>query len=681
MKKNKKLILGLFMILIIIGGVIYHRVSEPSTHITSVTEITHIKNEILQSKIEDYDYKELKSIENKVIDELEHSKDDITIAQCNFILGNVYMITNNPKEAIDSFNKSINYFYKIKDIPLKMKTYFELSRAYLTESKFNESEEAFNNLKNLGINKNKKEEVIKYSIKRAYDIFNYPGGKSKSIEILEDALKISKDIDYYEIEDVYFQLGRAYWYEDRLVESINSKLKALNIARGKNSKDKIINISIDIGLDYLKSRNYDEALTYLSRVIYYKMKDENNSPIIKSYAFLNLTECYVRLEKYDDAEESIKSLDENIKKIKNVKEKEDLMIMSYINKADLQTEKENPLEAIKLLNIARDRQQKSVNFKYNNFDIKLFEEYGDAYYKLNDFKKALKYHKESEKLALNRDLVYLQEIYNEKIYLDYKSMGDDENTILYLEKNMELKTKLSQDKNKQYSQYLIKEFENEENLEKISLLEKSKDKMSFIFLVLFIAIIVISIFLYFIYKKNKEINRLNKLFKNLSEIDALTNVYNRRALGEFLADNWDLYKETKMPISFMMIDLDYFKLYNDNYGHLKGDEVLEKVALEIKKSCRDTDFVARYGGEEFIVIMLNTDKDYAINLAQNIRQNIYNININHKYSKVSDRITLSIGITTAYMGTNKNYDEYIQKADKALYDAKSRGKDTYVFLY
>lgn len=82
---------------------------------------------------------------------------------------------------------------------------------------------------------------------------------------------------------------------------------------------------------------------------------------------------------------------------------------------------------------------------------------------------------------------------------------------------------------------------------------------------------------------------------------------NRRALDEFLAWNWVLYKETKMPISFMMIDIDFFKLYNDNYGHLKGYEVLMLVASYINASCEKGDFVARYGGEEFIVIMLNTN--------------------------------------------------------------------------
>ena len=680
MEKRKKLIL-LSIIVIIFVTSIYFIGDRKEALRENSTEISEIKKDILEFRIEDYGEEKLTNVKIKVMDILDTTMDDITMAECNFILGHIYMQSNNNINAIDSFNKAIVYFDKISDTQIKTKTYFELSRAYLNELQFTKSEDAFKNLKEVGINEGKKEDIVKYSLLRAYDISFYAEEKNKAVKILEDALELAKEINYDNIEDVYLELGRAYWYEDRLVESINTKLEALSIARGKNIESKIVNISMDIGVNYLYSGNYDEAKTYLSRVLAYKLKGERKWPIIKSYALLNLIECYIKLEEYDSAKESIEILDNNIENIEEVRNREDFITIAYINKADLQTELGNPLESIKLLNLANSRYKKRNNFNFYVFDVRLCEEYGDAYYKLNNFEKALEYHKKGEKLVIERDLSYLEETYNEKIYLDYEGMGDYKNTILYLEKNMELKTELSKDKNKQYFQYLINEFESEKKLEKISLLEESRNKMLLLFAVLSFAIITISIFLYFIYKQNKEINRLNKLFKNLSLTDSLTKVHNRRALDEFLAGNWALYKKTEMQISFMMIDLDFFKLYNDNYGHPKGDKVLEMVAMGIKNSCRNVDFVARYGGEEFIVIMLNTDKNDSINLAERIRKNIYDINITHKYSKISDRITLSMGITTTYIGTNKNYDEYIQKADKALYEAKAKGKNTYVYLH
>ena len=249
-----------------------------------------------------------------------------------------------------------------------------------------------------------------------------------------------------------------------------------------------------------------------------------------------------------------------------------------------------------------------------------------------------------------------------------------------MKKNNELKSNLFNDKDKEYSQYIYNQFENKKNLEKISELEQIGKRYKIFFTILGLGAIIISFFSFHIYKKNKEINRLNELFKNLSVTDPLTNMANRRALDEFLAGNWALYKETRMPISFMMIDIDFFKLYNDNYGHLKGDEVLKLVASSINASCENGDFVARYGGEEFIVIMLNTDKKEAMKNANNIMQNIYHLNIKHEFSPVSDRLTLSMGITTAHIGTTKDYEDYIKKADEALYKAKKYGRNEYIFI-
>ncbi|MEW9079931.1 tetratricopeptide repeat-containing diguanylate cyclase [Terrisporobacter glycolicus] len=681
MKKKKKFILLLVAILTIICSSIYFISYEKKISTENMVDIDEITNDILKSKIENYDEEKLKNVKLKVLYILDNTENEKILAECNFILGSIYIQRKNDIEAINNFNKSINYFNKDIKTKIKTKTYFELSRSYLNKSQFTKSEDAFNNIKKIGTMEDEKEEIIKYSLLRANDIFNYPEEKSKAVKILEDTLKLAKKINYKYIEDVYLHLGRAYWYEGRLVEGINAKLEALSIARGKNIESKIAKISVDIGIDYFYSGNYDEAVIYLSRILTYNLKDESEEAQIKCYALLNLVECYVKLKDYDRAKESINKLEGNTKKIKDVKIKDDFITNIYVSKADLNTEINKPSESMKLLNIAKYRYKKRNNFNFSNFDVKLCEEYGDVHYKLKNYEKALKYHKEVQQMALERDLSYLDEIYNNKIYLDYKAMGDYKNTILYLEKNIKLKTELSKNKNRQYSQYLINKFESEKNLEKISKLEESRNKMLLLFIGLGIATTVISTFLCFIYKQNKEINRLNKLFKDLSVTDALTKVHNRRALDEFLAVNWDLYKKTEMPISFMMIDLDFFKLYNDNYGHPKGDKVLEITAMVIKKSCRKVDFVARYGGEEFIVIMLNTDKNEAINLAKRIRRNIYDTNIVHEYSKVSDRITISMGISTACIGTNKNYDEYIQKSDNALYEAKSKGKDTYVYLH
>lgn len=678
MKKKFSLLFILMLIVLGISTSVINNKKEDYN--ANNTQLNDILNNILYFNMDKYDYKQLEDIKIKVLDILEDETRRTTILECNFILGNICMQSTNNLEAINYFNKAIIYFDDKTNAEIKMNAYFQLSRAYLNELKFIKSKDLFSKIYEIAMKNNKKEEFIKYSLLRAIDISNYEEGKSKAVDILEYTLELAKEIHYKEIEDVYFDLGKAYWCEGRIVESINSKLEALSIARSKNIKSKIAIISTDIGIHYLNSGNYEEAVTYLSRILSYKIEDESKLPIIKSYALTNLIECYIKLEDYDNVKENIKLLEENIENISIENNKDDFISILYINKADLQTELSNPLAAINILNRCKSIYDKKGNINFPNIDVKLYEEYGDAYYKLGNFKSALEYHKKCEKLALERELYYLEELYNEKIYLDYKAMYDHENTILYLEKNIKLKNKMSKDESKQYSQYLINKFESEVNLRKIDSLRKSRDKILSLLIVIVFGTIIITIFLYYIHNKNKEIQRLNKLFKDLSVTDSLTKVYNRRALDEFLCENWSLYKKTNMPISFIMIDLDFFKSYNDNYGHIKGDKVLEQLSFILKQSCRKTDFLARYGGEEFIIIMINTDKKDAINLANRIKDNIYNANIIHEYSEVSDRVTVSMGITTAYIGTNKNYSEYIQIADDALYEAKSKGKNTYVYL-
>ena len=116
--------------------------------------------------------------------------------------------------------------------------------------------------------------------------------------------------------------------------------------------------------------------------------------------------------------------------------------------------------------------KKVINLSFYDFDVKLLEEYGDVYYELGNYSLALKYHKEAEDIVKTRGLTYLEEDYNNKIYLDYKGLGDYENTIKYLKKNNELKSNLFNDKDKEYSQYIYNQFENKKNLEKISELEQ-----------------------------------------------------------------------------------------------------------------------------------------------------------------------------------------------------------------
>jgi diguanylate cyclase (GGDEF)-like protein len=166
----------------------------------------------------------------------------------------------------------------------------------------------------------------------------------------------------------------------------------------------------------------------------------------------------------------------------------------------------------------------------------------------------------------------------------------------------------------------------------------------------------------------------------LIRTDQLTQLPNRRYFDERLPLEWERAARAKVPLSIMILDLDHFKKYNDNYGHLNGDKVLQATAkLFMRELKRPADFVVRWGGEEFIVILADTDSKGALYIAEDIRKNIEQENIELDDGRMT-KITVSIGIYTFVPSKNDTQNDFIRKADDALYKAKEEGRNR-VCLY
>ncbi|MEG4506360.1 diguanylate cyclase [Microcoleus sp. F6_B4] len=162
----------------------------------------------------------------------------------------------------------------------------------------------------------------------------------------------------------------------------------------------------------------------------------------------------------------------------------------------------------------------------------------------------------------------------------------------------------------------------------------------------------------------------------MAETDGLTQVANRRCFDERLQSEWHRLIQAKQQLSLIMLDVDYFKRYNDCYGHLAGDTCLVKVAKAAAAAVkRSADLFVRYGGEEFAAILPNTDAAGAIAVAESMRQAIRDLAIPHEQSDVSAIVTASMGIASMVPSSDKSPDELIALADRALYDAKRQGRD------
>jgi diguanylate cyclase (GGDEF)-like protein len=173
----------------------------------------------------------------------------------------------------------------------------------------------------------------------------------------------------------------------------------------------------------------------------------------------------------------------------------------------------------------------------------------------------------------------------------------------------------------------------------------------------------------------------NQQLQKLADIDGLTQVANRRRFDEYLQQEWQRLKREQGHLSIILCDVDFFKLYNDRYGHLAGDKCLQKIAQTLEKTLkRPADLFARYGGEEFAVILPNTELAGALQVAEMMQSAIRGLKIVHEYSKISPYVTISLGVTSQIPRAKMSPQSLLVAADSALYTAKNKGRNRYCLM-
>jgi diguanylate cyclase (GGDEF)-like protein len=212
-------------------------------------------------------------------------------------------------------------------------------------------------------------------------------------------------------------------------------------------------------------------------------------------------------------------------------------------------------------------------------------------------------------------------------------------------------------------------------------------RLGFVLSLIILAVLVIS---YYVFKSiqidhtkleiaTKKLKKANKQLENVSYTDSLTNMHNRRYFNLVYDRELKRARRTHSYITFMMLDIDYFKQYNDTYGHIEGDHALKSVAKVLKDTLqRPSDFVFRLGGEEFGVLLIQTDESSSAKLAREICDAVRGRKIKHEASKANEFLTISIGVVCCIADDALDEDILISRADEMLYEAKDTGRDRYI---
>ncbi|MBV2205437.1 MAG: sensor domain-containing diguanylate cyclase [Pseudomonas sp.] len=170
--------------------------------------------------------------------------------------------------------------------------------------------------------------------------------------------------------------------------------------------------------------------------------------------------------------------------------------------------------------------------------------------------------------------------------------------------------------------------------------------------------------------------QLQKQLEELSYQDGLTGVANRRMFDNRFQMEWSNAQRTSQPLSLILLDIDYFKQYNDHYGHVRGDDCLKNVGQALSGAAvRPRDLLARYGGEEFVLLLPETDAQAAAQVAERCRQLIRGQNIQHAHSQVAPQLTISLGVGTLIPGPFDQPQAFLERVDRLLYKAKHQGRN------
>lgn len=415
-----------------------------------------------------------------------------------------------------------------------------------------------------------------------------------------------------------------------------------------------------LGNIYAVFGEYEQAIDVYNTAIALPISDPKNNAIAKYSSYINRTTNYIDLENITEAKKSAK---ESLQIIEYLSDnlKEGVEIFQYTNLALIEIQSENFSKAKKYLDTCYSLLKNDKNNVFLNNDLYVDLTAIALNVKQKKFNDALKQAEQLLEKDATYNLGFKTSIYPYMLEC-YRETGQHDLYIDIYEKLNAENNKLDQAIKKNYIIYMNSNYKAQQ------LAQRNKE--------LFFIVLIVLLFCAFITAITVSLVFYSRKIKQNSQLDGLTQVYNRKYLESSMKKRL-LKPNTKINIGILMIDIDYFKLYNDFYGHPMGDSVIKQVANCLTSSVRNEDIVIRYGGEEFLVILKNIDRDMMNHICARIKLEVEKQKIPHSQSKSSEFVTLSMGGT---IGVVHNYEQFIDKiklADSYLYQSKENGRNQY----
>lgn len=598
----------------------------------------------------------LQALKCELEKEIINSKDEIHLKKAYYSLGSIEYLEKNYNKAIELLLKAESYIDRKIDC-VDLMIYSALSTNYLMIEEKEESEKYFNKAKKMALDNKKSYELANMYYARAKAILSINGKLSDAIVLMEESIEFNQS--YENRIRAYLLLSTMYRLSGKYDLSLKYDEYAIEIALKHNDNKNLNACIINLGENYYVKRDYNKVIS-----VYESLIESGNvtSPENKLTIYGYLLESHFEVGNYS----KVQSYEEKyLRTIKELEEEEQNReyIWLYLVLSDINL-REKKLECGEYyFSKASELYNKDKSNSYANTDILLKKlDININYIKTDDFKKAIYEYEELlneiKSRGIRTDILYSVAYSIARISYENEDYEKFSKYIIYMyEEFNEISANSSTD------DALVRLNNDLFNKDRV----KNRRKIYSLSGLLIIAIVTISI----IHLKNKKIKNLNKELELAILTDGLTNVYNKRYLYRVLEDS--INKCTSLV--FIMIDIDYFKKYNDNYGHMKGDEALISVANIIKNVFKE-DYVFRYGGEEFSVLSERPKMD-VIKDIEKLMNDLHERDIEHEYSKISDRVTLSIGVSKSTIISKKNIEELIRDADKKLYESKKKGRNRY----